>query len=434
MTGFLNAVDIANRALDHCGQEPIDETLGFTEVSKKAALAGRLYPKLRQAELRRNVWRFAIKKAVLRAVDVNTMLLAPAMWVSTTTYFVGSIVSDQYNQLWTSRIPNNLGNDPLNSSVWEQYFGPMSVSLFDSTVSYAAGELVYTTAGDGTARTYLSRESSNQDVPGTATAWDDTVTYKKNQVVTYSSVAYMSLIDFNLNQQPDLSAAPWAVGTTYAAGEAVAGSDGIKYTSVGSGNVGHDPTTDAGVHWTNTGILVPWTTSFVGGTGSVKWLQIGGVEFPMGVGLAELNIVYPLGTGPSSQSTSRNIYRLPAGYLRKAPVDPKAGSTSYLGAEYGLGYSDWLFQDHYIISGSYGTIVFAFVADTVDVTAMDPMFCEGLAARMGLEMCEPLTQSNEKLKTIASIYQQHMVEARIVNGIETGSEEPPVDDYIACRY
>jgi hypothetical protein len=64
---------------------------------------------------------------------------------------------------------------------------------------------------------------------------------------------------------------------------------------------------------------------------------------------------------------------------------------------------------------------------------MDPMFCEGLAARIGLEICEEVTQSGEKLKTIASEYKLFMSEAREINGIEVGPVESPEDDYIVCR-
>lgn len=432
-TNFLTAVDISNRALQHVGQDLIDTSLGFTEQSKRAQQTAFAYPKLRRAELRRNVWRFAIKRQVLRPIDTDTMLLAPALWVSTTTYFAGSIVNDENNIPWISLIPNNLGNEPQYSPYWAQYFGPLTVSLYDEDTSYSAGELVYTADGDGTNRVYLSLQSGNADDPATGTAWAATTTYFKNQVVTYSSVAYMSLIDLNINNTPSSSAAAWASGTTYSAGQAVRGSDGYKYTSVGSGNVNHDPTTDGGVNWTNTNDLVPWATDFVGGDGSLKWLQIGGEEFPMGATLTTLNILYPIGSGPSTQAATRNAYRLPAGFLRQAPSDPRAGSVSYLGSETGLAYTDWLFEGNYIVSRESNPIMLRFVADVVDVRQMDDMFCEGLGARMALEISEPLTQSTAKKQIIASEYEKFMTEARLVNSIETGSEEPPVDDYIACR-
>jgi hypothetical protein len=433
---YQNAVDIANRALDHVGGTPISTTLGFSEVSKNSRICARVYDKLRRAELRRNTWEFATKKVILRAIDANTMKLVPGLWVSSTTYFVGSIVSDADGQLWISQIPNNLNLQPGTSgaaNTWVEYFGPMTVSLYDSTVSYFTGELVYTTAGDGLARIYLSLESGNEDDPATATAWSATVTYRKNQVVTFSAVAYMSRIDLNLNQTPTSSAADWNVLTTYGAGAAVTGSDGVRYTSIAGGNLGNDPTISP-PFWTNTGILTPWTTVFTGGTGSLKWLQIGGTEFPMGVGLTTLNIVYPIGVGPSSQESTRNAFHLPANFLRKCSPDPKAGANSYLGAPTGLYYDDWLFENGYIISQMFtDPIMLRFIADTVDVGKMDDMFCEGLAARIGFEICQSITQSTEKLKTIAAVYDDHITSAGLVNAIETGSEESPLDDFLACR-
>lgn len=429
---FLLPVDIANRACQHIGASRIDVTQGFSEVSTQAGEIGFCYDKLRQAELRRNVWRFAIKRAVLRPVDVTTRLLAPSLWAQTTTYFVGSIVADSNGTLWISQIPNNLNNEPISSSSWAEYFGPLTVMAYDSTTAYFAGELVYTAAGNGTYRVYISLVSGNADNPATATAYDATASYLKNQVVTYLSVAYMSLIDLNTNNTPNLAPALFNIATTYSIGQQVGSSDGVIYTSLANGNVGHDPTISP-ASWTNTGVLNPWTTVFVGGSGSLKWLEIGGAEFPFGVGLVTLNIVYPIGAGPSSQSTTRNVFRLPAGFLRKAPRDPKAGSTSYLGASWGLDYDDWLFEGNYIVSSQVDALMFRFVADTVDVAAMDPMFCEGLAARIAVEVCERITQSAEKLQTIASHYKLSMGEARTVNGIETGPEEPPVDNYISCR-
>lgn len=384
MAEFRTDIDVCNRALQHCGASRINPVLGFSENSKNAAEVQFCYGKLREAELRRNVWTFATRRTMLRAIDTGTMLLAAGLYVPTTTYFVGSIVADQYQNLWISRIPDNTGNDPLLTSYWEPYFGPLTVSLFDSGISYFAGELVYTAPGDGTARIYLSLQSGNEDVPATPTAYDATATYSKNQVVTSAAIAYMSLVDLN---------------------------------------TGNTPASSPG----------QWTTSFVGGAGSAKWLQIGGAGFPMGVGLTTLNITYPLGTGPSSHAASRNIYKLPAGFLREASQNPKSGVTTWLGAPSGITYNDWVFENGYLLSSDPGAFAFRFVANITDVSLMDPMFCEGLAARVALEVCEPLTQSSAKLGTIAKIYDAFMSEARTVNAIEQGTEQPPDDDFITVR-
>ena len=380
---FQYPIDIANRALDHVGQDPINSALGFDENSKKARLTGRLYDKLRLAEIQRRPWAFATVETILRALDVNTMKLVPTLWNTTTTFFVGSIVA-YGGVLWVSLKPDNLNNEPNVSDAWTQYFGPLTVMLYDSTVTYNNGELVYTAPGDGTYRVYQSKIFANDDDPEVATAYDATVTYFKNQVVTDAAIAYMSLVDLNTGNTPLTS-----------------------------------PT--------------QWTTSFVGGQGSLNWLQIGGAEFPMGVALETMNIVYPLGAGPASQSSTRNAYHLPANFLRKLSNDPKAGSTSYLGAAWNLSYQDWKVENGFIVSSENGPIMVRFIADIVDVKKMPPMFCEGLAARLALDICEPLTQSSDKLDTIADLYRHFMTEAGTVDAIDRGPEEFPLDDYIQCR-
>jgi hypothetical protein len=384
MSEFRLDVDIANRALQHCGANRLGSS-GFSENSKNASETQFCYGKLREAELRRNVWTSACRRALLRAIDTTTMLLTPSLYAEGTTYFVGSIIRDQYSNYWISTIRDNLANDPLTSTgYWDPYFGPMSVSLYDSDISYYAGELVYTAVGDGTYRVYLSLESGNEDVPGTATDYDATATYMKNQVVTSVAIAYMSLVDLNINNTPAAS-----------------------------------PT--------------QWTTTFVGGSGSLKWLQIGGAEFPMGVGLIPLSIVYPLGSGPASQTVTRNIFKLPAGFLRKADQNPGAGVTTWLGGPTGIMFSDWVFENGYLLASNNDVVNLRFVADITDVSKMDPLFCEGLAARIALAVCEPLTQSTSKLAAIARVYDVFINDARTVNAIEQGTEQPPDDDYVTCR-
>jgi hypothetical protein len=526
MTEFLTQVDIGNRALQHVGQELMG-TAGFLENSRNARQIRACYGKLRRAELQRNVWSFAIRRAVVRPITTTTRLLAAALWSPIVTYFRGSIVIDQYGTPWISLQDANINFDPLTTTSWEQYFGPLSVSLWTSATSYFAGELVYTTPGDGTARIYLSLVNGNADNPLAGTSWSASTTYMRDQVVRFApawssattyirgqmatvgdvayvsavssnlnnppassptfwvplpaqiaewsattsyvignivdyfgvlyysknvpnlnqvpplssgvwtaitgATSYMSKIDLNANQVPSSSAADWASGTTYAINALANGSDGVTYKSLSNGNIGHDPISSP-AFWQSQGFLTPWTTVFVGGAGSINWLQIGGTEFPMGVGLSPIKLFYPIDMGPSANEGARNVFRKPANFLRMAPRDPKAGSVSLLGAPSGLAYPDWNQEGDYVVSREAQPIVLRFVADVVDVRRMHDMFCEGLGCRVGVEICEPLTQSSAKLQTIASAYKQFMAEARTVNAIETGSDEPPLDDYIECRW
>lgn len=549
MTEYVTQTDIGNRALQWCGAELMDATLGFTEVSKNARQVSFAYGKVRRAELARNIWTFATRRAALRPIDSNTMLLLPTLWVSGATYFVGSIVADSANNYWISNTPNNLGNVPGGAVNWEPYFGPLTVTLYDSTLTYFAGELVYTAPGDGTYNVYLSLENANALDPSVPNEWSSSTTYFKNDVVQvypawasgttyaagavaqytdgnwyaslvagnvgnvppsssakwalvpvvvlaslqapntplltpptsspvaewsilttyglgsfvmfagteYVSIAanntgnlpnaagstfwaalslgtsYMSLIDLNIGNNPSNAPALWSSLTTYSTGQKVGGSDGSIYSSVGSGNLNHNPVGDGGVHWTNTGVLNPWTTVFTQGGGNQQWVQVGGSAAPSGVALTEIDIVYPLGSGPVSQNTTRNAFRLPNGFLKPAPEDPKAGSMSWLGAPSGLPYRDWTYEGNYFVSRETGPILFRFIADVTDVSQMKDMFCEGLACRLAEAISPHLTQSSLKLKDVTDHYNVTMREARVANLIEIGAIETAVDDWIACR-
>ena len=144
-------------------------------------------------------------------------------------------------------------------------------------------------------------------------------------------------------------------------------------------------------------------------------------------------LTYPIGTGPSSESETRNVFRLPANFLKPAPQDPKAGSSSFLGAPSGIQYEDWDYQDKYIVSSETGPLIYRFIADIIRVRDMDDMFCEGLALRLATGIAKSLTQSHEKLTDLASEYKLVMGDARMANFIETGPIEPPVDSFITCR-
>jgi len=501
MSAFTSSVDIGNRACQHCGVPLINVSQGFTENSQRAVQISSCYDKLRQAELRRNVWRFATRKAVLRPMDTNTMLLAPALWSSMVTYYVGSIVVDQSGTLWESLVPSNLGNTPGaygQAGLWGPYFGPLSVMLYDGSQAYYSGEVVYTAAGNGTFNVYRSMVSSNYLDPGLPNLWAPNTTYFQNQVVmvypawvggtSYGKGAtvsytdgntYASLISANLGNTPNVNSTKWArvptvtiatlqvptmtppapvtsspimewvYSTNYSLGQFILW-NAVQYVSLASNNTMNLPSNtsfwapltggiaylsliDLNINQPPVSTPTAWTTSFVGGSGNQYWLQIGGAAFPMGVGLSEGTLMYPVGSGPSSQAQTRNVYRLPAAFLREAPQDPKAGSVSFLGAPTGLMYNDWEFEANYLVTREIDPITFRFVADFTSVPDMDPMFCEGLGARIAFEVCETLTQSTAKLINIEKAYEKFMTEARLVNGIETGAEEPPEDDYITCR-
>jgi hypothetical protein len=421
---FIDSMDIANRALFHCGAPLIQSP---DEVSERNTLCSFAYDKLRSVELRRNVWTFATRRVCLRAVDTSTFLLAPAQWDASVTYLPGAIVADVNGLLWFSTVPENLNQDPAKTTAWERYFGPLTVHLYDATMSYYQGELVYKPGTrPGSFAIFMSLQATNADDPDTTTPWDATVTYNSSDVVSYLGAQWRSLIEVNTNITPADGPLEFDISAVYATGQLAVGLDGYIYSSVSGNNRGHDPVLDTGVNWTNTNVPNAWSRVPVQYPSSQKWL-------PIYASMQNLAFTYPIGSGPSSQSTTSNVFRLPAGHIRKAPQNPKAGMISYLGAPGGAPPKDWTYEGQYIISRDVGPILYRFVADITLVTDMDEMFCEGLACRIGLEVCEPITQSTSKMTAIGTKYRVYMGDARIINAIEEGFEEPEEDDYILCR-
>lgn len=251
--------------------------------------------------------------------------------------------------------------------------------------------------------------------------------------------------------------AAWAVGTTYKINDIVTGSDGQVWMSLAGANLAHDPTTSSG-YWTiyagpmQANVWDSTTTYFAGElvymTGFTTvylstvsgnalepdtdvtgaWITMSGAPT-----IAAMNFIYPIGSGPSSDDTSRNVFVLPNGYIRIAPQDPKSGSNSALGAPSGRRYSDWNFENNYFTSADSGPIILRFAADINGTAAFDPMFVEMLASRIAFETCEIITQSVSKQQVLGAEYKKFGSEARIVNAIEKGSEEPAEDDFISCR-
>ena len=310
---ILTPTHIANRALQRVGATRIADGALLTEDSKNASEIRSCYDILRRAELRRNVWRFAIRTVALRPFDDNSKIVTFGTYAAGATYVLNDVVTGTDGVVYRSLAAGNIGNTPASSpSKWEGYFGSAVAHAHDTTKTYYAGELVHLSSV-----LYMSKISANADLPPTAN---------------------------------------WLTMTTA-------------------------PT------------------------------------------LSATNFIYPIGAGPSSQTGTKKTYQLPVGFLREAPQDPKNSSSR----------NDWTNEGRYIVTDDTGVILYRFVTDVLDVDMYDPLFVEGFASRIAFEICEPLTQSTGKIGQIASEYGTFMGEARIVNGIETGSVEAPIDDYISIR-
>lgn len=424
MNEFRDSLDIANFGLQILGEPRIQATDEDSKANSELAFA---YGKVRQAELRRNVWRFSVRRTALRPMTETTRLLAPRAWNSATLYLPGSIVADANGGLWVSGLAENLNNEPGVSEAWDQYFGPMTADLHDADLTYFAGELVYTIVGTGGFVVWCSLQNSNTDVPGTALAWDTATTYGLNDVVSYGGYQWRSLITLNAGTTPAVAPNDWDEAVTYSAAQTVTASDGYIYSSVGGSNVGHDPAEDsAGTYWTNTGVPAAWSKTPTIYSSSPKWRALY-------ANLTNISLTWPIGTGPASQTGTANLYRLPANWLRDAPQDPKAGSWTYVGGPGGIAYDDREKEDEYFVSSEGGPIILRFAADVTVVPKMDPLFCRALACALALQSAEPITQQEGKYRKAGQFYSTFMGEARTINAIEVGSEEPAEDEYIQVR-
>lgn len=417
---FIDSLDIANRALQICEQDHIQTV---SEDSVRNFEASFAYDKLRRQELRRNQWKFSVRKAVLRPIDTNTMLLKPDAWLSTTTYLLGAIVKDDNNQLWMSSVSDNLNNTPGgDNESWDAYFGPLTVHLYDNTEEYSMGELVYAAgANAGSFAVYMSMTNANTSDPETATAWAATTTYRRNQVVSRSGSNWRSRIEFNLNVTPADGPADWDTTATYAAADTVTGTDDFIYSSVGNGNTGNDPVTDGGVNWTNTGVAHAWDRTPTLTTAALTWRSID-------ARIESFQFMYPISYGPMTSTGAYSVFHVPAGHLRYAPA-PKQGAGAIIGSP----GEQWEVEGDYLVSPYSAPFVYRFVADVTRVSKFDDLFCEGLACRIATAIAPRLTQSGTKLQTIASMYKLFMGDARKVNAIEVGPVELAEDPLILCR-
>lgn len=427
---ILNATQIANRALQKVGSQRIPAGNLLTDTSKAADEVRACYDILRRAELRRNVWRFSIRTVAIRALTPTTQQVTFGNWVSGTSYKLNDVIVGSDSQIYISLISSNQGNDPTSTlGKWTLYLGPNQANQFVTTFSA-------------------------------------TQVYNVNQqAIGSNNTIYTSLVSNNLGNDPTVAPAAWSSLTTYASGNFVTGSDNNVYQSVAGGNLNHNPVGDGGVHWTllaaNTQGFIGWaisnnqnaTVSYFAGElvytlgsttvflSTVSNNQLNPTTDTTGAwftftttpALAALDFIYPIGSGPDTDMTTRNVFMLPNGFMREAPQAPKAQRNAFLGGPAGLYANDWNYENQCFTSAFQGPIVYRFAGDISDPTLFDALFVEGFACRIALEVCEPLTQSTEKLQGIAGEYKKFMSEARVVNGIETGPTDPDLDEYIAVR-
>jgi hypothetical protein len=136
-SSYKQPLDIINRSLQHLG---VPRVASFSDGSQAANEMMFAYDKVRQAELRRNLWRHATRRAVIRPIDLTTMKIDPAPWDPSIVYTIGSIVAYPQGSLWVALVvnsgipPGNTGVDANGALAWDSYYGPVTVPQFVPTL------------------------------------------------------------------------------------------------------------------------------------------------------------------------------------------------------------------------------------------------------------------------------------------------------------
>jgi hypothetical protein len=490
LTAYKVPLDIANRGLQHLGVPRINTFADGSQAANEMAFA---YDKVRQAELRRNLWRFATRRAVIRPIDLTTMLIQPSAWDPTVNYPIGSIVSFPTGANWmaisrnTNVQPSNTATDINGNLAWDSYYGPMTASQFNgnnsqttsnslvfvspgsgtpsasgalsTTVSqgYQPGELTFIPIGDGTAVVFQC-VAATAESPLQTDAWIPNRIYQTGQVVafpqasvftigpggsllggtdTLGTTAYVAIQNVNLGNQPDITNdgngwPHWNSTTTWAVGNQVAGSDNQLYVCILQ-SVGTD-----GINGQNPVVDFPNTFWVPQGMFINMWTPVPHVMALnpawqlVNVTLVPISIVWPYGSGPAEDTASQNVYHVPSNWLREAPEEPRSGLTPWLGGPTGEFQKDWIFEGQYMISRQTNPVLMRFVADVQDVTQFDAMFAEALS--LNLAIATGGTIDNDQGTKPQSDYRRLVQEARVVNAIEVGPITPPDDQLISVRY
>lgn len=127
MAAAVTDIDICNLALGKIGARKITS---FADNTQSAELCNRFYDTLRQAELRRNGWKFSITRAKLPLYSTVSAANWPNGWDATSqqwlignAYAIGDVVSDvttdnagrQIPYIYVSLTDPNTGNTPATS-------------------------------------------------------------------------------------------------------------------------------------------------------------------------------------------------------------------------------------------------------------------------------------------------------------------------------
>lgn len=125
-------------------------------------------------------------------------------------------------------------------------------------------------------------------------------------------------------------------------------------------------------------------------------------------------------------------YTLPADFMRLDLVNdefPAVVMDNYIGVE----TNDYTIEGNKILANIAAPLKLRYIARIEDPNQMDVNFREALACRIAAEICEDLTQSNQKRELAWNEYKQAVNRAVRTNAIEKPPMMPPDDQWMISR-
>lgn len=119
----------------------------------------------------------------------------------------------------------------------------------------------------------------------------------------------------------------------------------------------------------------------------------------------------------------QNAFQLPSTCLRLLPPYP----------EQNFNDRDWQIEGTKIYTNDSAPLEIRFIQQVTDPNVMGVLFREALSARIAYELCEELTQSNQKQAALLQAYSLAIKEARRTNAIVNVPAVPVTDEWLTIR-
>ena len=95
--------------------------------------------------------------------------------------------------------------------------------------------------------------------------------------------------------------------------------------------------------------------------------------------------------------------------------------------------SSYAIEQHRIATDDGPPLKIRYIRDVTDAGQFDAVFCQALAARLAMELCEEITQSNTKMQWLQGVYKSVMMEAIRVDAIERPPNPLPDSEWVLGR-